>query len=236
MGVKERLKGCTFGRLKVLGFWESATDASTRWLCQCLCGNRLIIGCRSLSSGNTKSCGCLKRERAVECSTTHGKVSAPEYNSWRGAVQRCTNPKCSIYYKYGGRGIDICEQWKDSFESFYSDMGNKPSPNHSLDRIDNSRGYSKENCRWATRKQQARNTRTTKRATVAGRTLTVSEWSERTGQSPLRILGRLRKGWPQDEAVFGRKPPIYHTCKHVILFDKELYETVMKQLGANIWE
>ena len=99
-----------------------------------------------------------------------------EYKTWSGIKKRCENPKASNWHQYGGAGVTICKKWKDSFLTFYEDMGPAPSEYHSIDRIDNSKGYCKENCRWATAKQQARNKTNNRKIEIAGKSKTIAEW------------------------------------------------------------
>ena len=116
----------------------------------------------------SKSCGCYQKEVVKKTMTTHGYnsngVISSEYKSWHSMLQRITNPKNDEYQNYGGRGLTVCEEWK-KFENFIKDMGNKPTPNHSIDRIDNAKGYYKENCKWSTKFEQAQNKQVTKRNT-----------------------------------------------------------------------
>jgi hypothetical protein len=117
--------------------------------------------------------------------------------------QRCSDPNAYQYHRYGGRGIKVCARWK-CFENFLADMGERPSKAHSLDRIDNDKGYSPKNCRWATRKEQGRNCATNRRVTFRGRTLTVIEWSEMTGISQDVLLSRFNNGWSIRRALTAR--------------------------------
>lgn len=127
----------------------------------------------------------------------------PEYNSWKMMKARCRRKTFTSYPDYGGRGIDYCERWED-FSNFLSDMGRRP-PETSLDRIDNSRGYSPENCRWATRKQQRRNCRDNRLLSAFGMTRCLSEWAEILSDNKNTIRGRLRLGWSVNEALIGVK-------------------------------
>ena len=162
MGKILDLTGQKFGRLTVLGLCEQDKNKpGTRWLCQCSCGNtsKVLAGNLRKESG-TKSCGCL----AIERSTKHGKnkkgVSRRgAYYSYCGMKQRCLNIKHHKYKNYGGRGIAVCDHWKESFANFYKDMGDPPTSSHSIDRIDNNGDYSKDNCKWSTPKEQRANQR-----------------------------------------------------------------------------
>jgi len=130
------------------------------WICVCECGQSTTVNGRDLQRGHTKSCGCLKREpvpAAVQASTKHGKRHTPEYNAWRSMKKRCLLSSSRSYARYGGRGISIDPQWMGSFDAFYRDVGPRPSPDHSLDRMDNNKGYSAQNCRWALPQEQQAN-------------------------------------------------------------------------------
>lgn len=128
---------------------------------------------------------------------THGeRRPAREYDAWVRMIRRCTNPKDSQYARYGGRGITVCGRWMESVEVFIADMGPRPSSLHSLDRIDNDRGYEPGNCRWATVTEQANNRRTNVFLEFEGKRMTINQWERATGISQYAIRHRLKKGWP----------------------------------------
>lgn len=146
--------GCVFGRLTVLSY---AGDG--KWNCACECGGQPAIKRSNLVTGNSTSCGCKRRETTSRLLTTHGKRHVVEYKTWLRMKQRCLNPNNPDFTYYGGRGITVCDRWKHSFEHFLSDVGGRPSPLHSIDRVDNNGNYEPGNCRWATHTQQMNNTR-----------------------------------------------------------------------------
>lgn len=121
---------------------------------KCVCGTKRILRETDLKRNHTKSCGCLR----ADVQSTHGMRYTTEYNSWQAMISRCTRKTHQSYPYYGGRGISICKKW-DSFENFIKDMGKKPTQQHTIDRIDNDKNYTPNNCRWATKKQQAKNKR-----------------------------------------------------------------------------
>lgn len=160
--------GMRFGRLTVSGC-EFKDQQNRKFVpVLCACGETRSVACSALRAGYTKSCGCLGRETRGALQT-HGKASSRVYRIWAGMVQRVTNQKCPKYPDYGGRGIDIDPRWVESFEAFYSDMGDPPSPRHSLDRRENNAGYWRHNCRWATAREQMRNIRTNVKVEFQGK-------------------------------------------------------------------
>lgn len=152
------LVGLRFGRLLVTGRAKNS-NGCTRWHCLCDCGKKVTPFGTSLRGGLTSSCGCLLRESARERFTTHGGSYTSEYCTWRHMRYRCHNPRYPRFKDWGGRGIRVCLRWRSSFAAFLSDMGPKPSPRHTIDRIDNDGNYEPNNCKWSTPKEQMQNRR-----------------------------------------------------------------------------
>ena len=192
------LDGQVFTRLTVIGF--AGCDKRAVWFAQCECGQYIKVDGANLSNHHTQSCGCYKRDRISQTKQTHNLTQTPIYRVWSGLRNRCYNPNNRAYVHYGKRGIKVCEQWA-SFENFYADMGDIPE-GMSLDRIDNNGDYSPENCRWATRKEQANNRRSSIHFTFKNETKTLSEWSDQYNLPFNLVNTRLRAyHWSLEKAL-----------------------------------
>jgi len=195
------LVGQRFGRLTVIEEVERTKGMHVAWLCKCDCGNESIVMGDNLRSGRTKSCGCLWLERI----TKHGLIHSIEHRTWHNMKCRCNDPNAQQYKNYGKRGIKICDRWlnkEHGFENFLADMGKRPSPKHSIDRINNNGDYEPENCRWTTRKVQANNTRCNHYITFHGRTQTMMQWAEELNISVSSLSARINTyGWSVEIAL-----------------------------------
>jgi hypothetical protein len=176
-----------FNKLTAIKFsHKEGKQNRAKWLFKCECGNEKIIDKGKVTGGYTKSCGCLmieEQKRFVRNATTHGlsggkKGRRPEYGIWRGIKTRCLKINNIAYKDYGGRGIKICDRWKDSFKNFWEDMGERPSKYHSIDRIDNNKDYEPSNCKWSTPLEQGRNKRNVRLITFKNQTKCLTEWIE----------------------------------------------------------
>ena len=186
-----------FGKLTVLSRAENGTGRKVRWSCLCACGGMSVVHGGNLRRGHTKSCGCYGASRKVK----HGMAGTPEYRVWWSMKDRCDNPRYFRFKDYGGRGISVCHSWSDSFAVFLKDMGKRPSPKHSIDRIDNGGDYTPDNCKWSTMKEQHRNKRTNRLLTHNGKTQTVADWARKQKMHPNTITSRLRRGWNVSDSL-----------------------------------
>jgi hypothetical protein len=207
MSAKRQLKqieiGQQYGRLVVIAP-AMLVKRHSFWLCACACGNTKAVRQDSLRNGITASCGCLARERTRARTRKHGMAGhnrPPEYDAWAHMIRRCYTPTTKAFEHYGGRGITVCQRWRDSFEAFLADMGPRPSAKHSLDRINNDGNYEPSNCRWATTDEQARNTRRNVKVTFRGETKTVAEWGRALGFPREVLRRRIAVGWPVELAL-----------------------------------
>ena len=190
------LIGKRFDRLTAIEFVYPESQNRGLWRCQCDCGETVLVKRTLLINGNYKSCGCWRRERGRRQLKTHGMSNSSEFATWKSMIARCHNKNDCGFFRYGGRGIQVCDRWRHSFHNFYSDMGPRPSKHHCIDRINNDLGYSPENCRWTTPTINSRNRRNNRKINHNGITLTVIEWAERLGIPYHRIWRRLHRGQP----------------------------------------
>lgn len=179
--LKNDLTGQRFGRLTVIGIDERGTR-KTYYNCQCDCGLVKSVRADSLTAGTIRSCGCLKKEQDAEnliANHSHRMSGTRMYEIWQGIKGRCYNPHDTRYERYGGRGIKVCDEWRNSFQAFYDwAMANGYDESLSIDRIDNDGNYEPGNCRWANLKEQARNRTSNVKIRIGNSTRTLTEWCE----------------------------------------------------------
>lgn len=206
----KNLTGCKFGKLTVMTYAgkKFASGANRHfWTCKCDCGVIKDFSVNSLQH-NSRSCGCSHKvasRRNGQKNKKHGLTGAPEYRAWRSMRGRCLDPKHPAYHNYGRRGITVCQRWLD-FESFYSDMGARPSEKHSLERKNNEKGYEPSNCRWATVKEQGQNRRTNRLVEYKGEVKSIAEWERDLGLSYGTLWARIyRRKWPINAAMTTKK-------------------------------
>jgi hypothetical protein len=169
--------GKKFNMLKAVSISHRGSNRQWHYLFRCDCGNEKVLRYSAVSSGNTKSCGCFLVENAKSKFTKHGLSKSKIYNTWENIIKRCTNKNSPDYSRYGERGISVCVEWLD-FNVFLRDVGIPSSKSLTLERIDNDKGYSRENCKWATRRDQARNTRRTVRIEYEANEYSLPEFCE----------------------------------------------------------
>lgn len=177
------MPGDVYGRLTIVERCkEKGANNNAKFLCRCECGNTCIVYGNNLKRLHTKSCGCFLVQNCGDKFRKHGMGYTKECGIWHSMIQRCTDPSCVAYKYYGGRGIKVCDRWLNSFETFYEDMGPRPTSRHSIDRWpDNDGDYEPSNCRWATWAEQARNRRSNRWFEHNGERLILSEWAKRLG-------------------------------------------------------
>ena len=189
------LKGERFGRLVVLGYVGEYKKAL--WHCQCDCGKTTVVLASNLrrTTRPTRSCGCFNKDQSKLSNKTHGKHGTPEYIAWAGLKDRCLNPNSDAFKKYGAVGVTVSHEWKNSFEAFYADMGDRPSSQHSIDRKDNTKGYSVENCRWATKLEKTLNRTNTIKLTRNNIEKPLSTWAAELNIPYGRLKERYYSGY-----------------------------------------
>jgi hypothetical protein len=196
----ENLIGKIFGRLTVVKLASIGPLGGFVWECLCECGNVITIKPKYLVSGNTRSCGCLKIDLAADRHRTHGLSELPEHRIWEAMKGRCFRRSDPGYKNYGARGITVCKRWLD-FGKFIEDVGRRPSPKHSIERLDNDGNYEPGNVIWATRKEQSRNTRRNVFIVHNGVRATLSAWAEMKHFKRGLISDRLKAGWSVEQAL-----------------------------------
>ena len=201
--IRLDLTGQRFGQLVVVGYSHTDKHGKSMWLCKCDCGNSKIVSGANLRSQNTKSCGCLHKQILSETATKHGKFGYRLYWIWHGMKSRCYNPNDKRFSVYGGRGITVCDEWRNSFEAFYEwAMSNGYADNLTIDRKDTNGNYCPENCRWITNKEQQNNRRNNRLIAYNGKTQTLKQWAEELGINYQTLYTRFAEGKPIEE-VFG---------------------------------
>jgi len=188
--------GQRFGLLTIIKRVANNKWGRACWLCLCDCGNEVISSSDDLNRGDTKSCGCTRILHGHNRRTNKSQ----SYRAWDSMIQRCTNSKNKSYHRYGGRGITVCQRWMQ-FEYFIQDMGEPPTDGYTLDKIDNNDNYYKENCRWATMKEQARNRRNNKMLSHKGTTMCLTAWAEKLGVRKDILSWRLNYGWSTEKTL-----------------------------------
>lgn len=200
------LTGQKFGRLTVINLLsERAKNGMKIYKCLCDCGNYVNVRYGNLTSGNTKSCGCFNSDCSSKRNSTHRKTHTRLYKIYYNMKTRCYNEHATRYSDWGGLGIKICDEWLNDFMNFYNwSMDNGYDDTLTIDRIDNNKGYSPDNCRWITNKEQSNNRRNNILLTYNHVTKTVKEWANELGINYYTIIGRYHRNWSDEECLFGR--------------------------------
>lgn len=195
------LEGKRFHKLLVLEKVNNQ-NSKTAWKCLCDCGNITFVITSNLTCNRIKSCGCLKNEKLIERNTSHNQRHTNLYEVWKSMKQRCFNPNNKSYKNYGGRGITICDEWKNSFTSFYNwSMENGYKQGLTIDRINNNFNYCPENCRWSDRFVQANNSRWNKHIIINGKDDTLANWLRFYNLSYDKYYKRIKQGFSEQEAL-----------------------------------
>ena len=201
------MTGQVYERLTVIEQAGRNKRGQALWRCACECGNECITTGVYLRSGHTKSCGCLCADKLRERRTTHGDSTSRLYRIWKDIIRRCEDPRRRGYADYGGRGIEICEEWK-SYEMFREwALSHGYNESLSIDRINNDEGYCPANCQWTDDITQANNKRSNHLITVGNKTMTMAQWSRETSIPYSALQARIAAGWDVEDAV---TTPLYH--------------------------
>lgn len=209
------LKNKRFGKLVAIEPCGKSKNGAILWRCLCDCGNETVVTSSNLNSGSTMSCGCLYHDGTNKKSYKHGLSNDRIHRIWRGMKGRCGNPNCKSFKNYGGRGITVCNEWKNDFANFYNwSMENGYSDDKSIDRIDVNGNYEPSNCRWTDIDTQSNNRRNNHYLEIEGKRLTITQWSRISGIDRKTITDRIiRFGYSPKEAVF-LKPDRYGRRRH----------------------
>ena len=198
------IRGKKFGRLTVVEYAGIDKRGNATWKCACDCGKECLAIATNIIRGVKQSCGCLRGENALKHGGARKGSHEDLYGIWKGIVARTTQPTSIDFTEYGGVGISISKEWLE-YEAFKADMGERPTLQHSIDRIKNELGYSKENCRWATKKEQARNRTNTRFLEYKGIRKPIVQWEDELGLTRDVLVRRLKSGMTPEQAI--EKPP-----------------------------
>ncbi len=206
MGKTSDLTGQKFGRLKVIGRAPNRIDASGKnriyWECECECGTIAEVASDSLRSGRQQSCGCYKREYLHKAKSSHQETKSRLYGIWLAMKRRCDTDTLPCYKDYGGRGIQVCDEWVSDYTSFRNwAIQNGYNDGLSIDRIDNDGNYTPDNCRWVDSVAQANNRRSNHLLTLNGETHNITEWAKILGKNPKTLFSRVYSGWSDEKAL-----------------------------------
>jgi len=191
------IAGNKYNRLKLI---KHVSSNPIKYECLCECGNTKILAVEPIKYGRVKSCGCLNKEKLKTTNLIHGESHSPTYNTWKNIRARCNNKRNTQYKDYGGRGIKVCKEW-GTFNNFLHDMGKKPGPKFQIERLNNSLGYNKTNCVWATIHTQQRNKRSNHNITYQNKTQCLTDWATELGLSTAVLYARInRLKWSIDKS------------------------------------
>lgn len=200
--------GLRFGLLTVLDRApRRGKHSAAQWLCQCDCGTVMQARSDNLKRGNTGSCGCQSSRAMIGSRSRkhghyHGHRPTLTWNSWAAMRRRCLDPRTVNYHRYGGSGVTVCDRWRNDFQAFLADMGERPAPDYTLDRIDGGKSYEPGNCRWASKTEQSRNLSSNRLIFFHGETRCLAEWAELYGLLPETIANRIdHLGWTVEDAL-----------------------------------
>lgn len=241
MGKIKDFTGKIFGRLTVISFAGLKNRRNAQWLCRCECGEEKIVSGANLTGGGTTSCGCLALEIRKSLHITHGQTRrhgqrTAEYRAWAGMKNRCTNSNFPEFKYYGGKGISVCEEWMNSFETFFSHVGKRPSKDHSLDRWPNKNGnYEPGNVRWATREQQSNNQVKNVIILYNGEQKTLAEWCHILGLKYGLVQSRLYKGYSIEDA-FNTPAGGLTFSRPINMPSEESIKELVKRSSKAVWQ